>query len=222
MNLRSIADSILDDLVKYLIGLTVPVIVGLIYSVYSSMNVWQWFLLALDILLLIIFLVYRYKMQTIIGLYSIDKDMKHGITPDKALSICKNNIMFLGIAANKLVNSLEFEKAIKRCNRSSKPTRFLLSHPDNVMLKYAASRSQKDIAAFKDKVTYSLNKLKSLKQDHGYNIEVRLYKSVGENGPPSFRLFFVDESSVLVSYYILGEGEGSESVNDFETPRVRI
>jgi hypothetical protein len=208
MNLRSIADSILDNLVKSLLALAIPALLGLIYSVYSSLNAWQWLLLAFDLLILTILLAYRYNLQTIIGLRNIDRNMKHGITPDKALAMCNNNIMFLGIAANKLISSPEFEKAIKRCNRSTKSLKFLLSHPDNVMLKHAASRAKKDVTEFKDKVVYSLNKLKRLKQDHGYNIEVRLYKSVGESGPPSFRLFFIDEASVLVSYYILGEGEG--------------
>jgi len=142
--------------------------------------------------------------------------MKDGITPDKALSLCKNNIKFLGIAAYKLVDSTEFEKAVQRCNRAGTPIKFLLSHPENAVLKHAANRAKKDINAFKNKVEYTLNKLSQLKKEHGYNIEVRLYKSEEDSGPPSFRLFFIDEMSVLVSYYIFGEGEG------LQMPQIQI
>lgn len=204
MNPRSIFDNVISNL----IWVAIVAIVGTIYKYYSSLNNLQWILLSINIILIIVFFHYRHKLQIVTGILRIDRLMKDGISPEKALSLCKNNIKFLGIAANKLVNSPEFEKAIKRCNRPGKPIKFLLSSPDNIILKHAARRANKELNQFKEMVNSTLRKLKQLKQENGYNIEIRLYKSEKESGPPSFRLFFIDDTSVLVSYYIFGEGEG--------------
>lgn len=212
MNIRSI----IDNLIANFIWVLIIAIATVIYRFHSSLNNLQWILLSINTVLIAIFLYYRYKFQTVTGIYKIDRKMKDGITPDKSLSLCKNNIKFLGIAANKLVNSPEFEKAIKRCNRPGKSIKLLLSSPDNAILKHAASRAGRDANEYKNKVEYTLNKIKKLKQEHGYNIEIRLYDSEKESGPPSFRLFFIDETSVLVSYYIFGEGEG------LQMPQVQI
>lgn len=212
MNPRTIVDNLLSNL----IWVVILAIVSFIIKFHADLNITWTSLLVIDILLIIFFFYFRYKLQVITGIKKIDTTMKAGITPNKALSLCNNNIKFLGIAAHKLVDSQEFEKAIKRCNRPVESIKFLLSHPDNAILKHAASRANKDINEFKNLVNYTLNKLEKLKQDHGYNIEVKLYKSDGDSGPPSFRLFFIDNKSVLVSYYVFGEGEG------LQMPQIQI
>lgn len=203
---------ILENLISNLIWVALLAIAGLIYQyAYLFSNV-HWMLIALYIVLVVIFLNYKYRIQnklrTVVGIRRIDNAMKDGITPEKALSLSKNNIKFLGIAANKLVNSPEFEKAIKRCNRPSQSIKFLLSSPEKPILRHAARRAGKELHEYQDMVKTTLGKLKRLKDEHGYNMEVRLYKSEKESGPPSFRLFFIDNKSVLVSYYLFGEGAG--------------
>ena len=86
--------------------------------------------------------------------------------------------------------------------------KFLLSHPNNKILEYAAYRNKRAVQEYKNMVKENLETLTKLKCDSGFNIEVRLYEADSEKGPPSFRLFFIDDSCVLVSYYFFGEGEG--------------
>ena len=78
------------------------------------------------------------------------------------------------------------------------------------MLKYAAKRAGHNLEEYKRMVENTLQRIESLKKETGYNIEVRLYKSNNDKGPPSFRLFFINNKSVLVSYYVYGEGDGSK------------
>lgn len=133
--------------------------------------------------------LFRSEFKKITGINDVDRSIGEGISPDKSLKLCKNNIRFLGIAANKLVNSAEFNSAIQRCNRADEPIQFLLSHPDNPILQQAARRAGKHIEEYKRMVNNTLERIRTLKSEHGYNIEVRLYKSDSETGPPSFRLF---------------------------------
>jgi hypothetical protein len=153
-------------------------------------------------------LLFRSRFKTVTGIKRVDLTMNKGITPSESLNLCKNNIRFLGVAANKLVTSSEFNAAIQRCNRGNEPIKFLLSDPENPILKYAAKRAGRNLEEYKIMVHNTLERIKELKKEKGYNIEVRLYKSDNDQGPPSFRLFFIDNKSVLVSYYVFGEGDG--------------
>ena len=162
------------------------------------------------------FFLFRSAFKTITGIDGVDETIGKGISPEKSLKLCKNNIRFLGIAANKLTRSKEFNEAIKRCNRSDEPIQFLLAHPDNPILQHAANRAGKPLTEYQEMVRNTLKRLNKLKNEHGYNIEVKLYKSYSEKGPPSFRLFFIDNKAVLVSYYVFGEGDG------LQMPQIKI
>jgi hypothetical protein len=212
MTLRSVMENIINNIIWVII----VAFVAVVYRYYNELNFSQWILLIIDILLLILFLSYKYKLNIISGIKRIDSTMKDGISPSRSLALCKNNIKFLGIAANKLLDSPNFKETMQRCNRPGKPMKFLLSHPDNAFLRYAARRAGKGIDDFRSKVDSSLDRLSRLKQEHGYNIEIRLYISEKESGPPSFRLFFIDDASVLVSYYVFGEGDG------LQMPQIQI
>jgi hypothetical protein len=161
-------------------------------------------------------LLFRSRFKKVTGINRVDLSMQAGITPELSLKLCKNNIRFLGVAANKLVTSSEFNDAIQRCNRGDISIKFLLSDPENPILKYAAKRAGKNLEEYKKMVHNTLERIRDLIKDKGYNIEVRLYKSDKDQGPPSFRLFFIDNNSVLVSYYIFGEGNG------LEMPQIQI
>lgn len=154
------------------------------------------------------FILFRSRFRTITGIKHVEPRIRDGITPDKALSLCRNNIRFLGVAANKIVNSNEFNSAMQRCNRGDEPIKFLLSDPENPILQHAAMRAGRNLDEYKAMVNNTLARITALKNERGYNIEVRLYKSENDQGPPSFRLFFIDNKSVLASYYVFGEGDG--------------
>jgi hypothetical protein len=158
--------------------------------------------------LAILFYYHRYLLQTLVGIKRVDRTMEQGINPNKALKLCKNNFRFLGIAANKLVNSEEFEKALKRCGRGAEGIKFLLLSSESRTLQFAASRAKKATEEYQDMVRHTLEHLRKYKEEDGYNIQVRLYRSEKDEDPPIFRLFFIDNQSVLISYYVLGEGSG--------------
>ena len=207
MNLSS--KSIVENLVASAIWATLALIVTVAYKYSDNISAPQALILLINIVVLALLLWYRHKFKTITGIESVERLLGKGTKPIDALKLCQNNFKFLGIAANKFIFSPEFEDAVKRCNRSGDPIRFLLSSPDNPIIKQMARRAKRDENEFRDMIIRNLRMLKKLKDENGYNIEVRLYKSDGDNGPPSFRLFFIDNSCVLVSYYVMGDGDGS-------------
>lgn len=196
----------MDNLgVGFLLGIVGSIIAGVITRKVPML--WEKFTGAV---------LFRSEFKDITGIDSVDKSMRDGLSPEESLKLCNNNIKFLGIAANKLVNSDDFNNAIQRCNRSGEPIQFLLSHPENPILRQAARRAGKQIDEYRRMVENTLERLRALENEHGYNIKVRLYKSESETGPPSFRLFFIDNNAVLVSYYVFGEGDG------LHMPQIRI
>jgi len=111
--------------------------------------------------------------------------------------------MFLGTGAAKLTREDEFENAIRRC-RPEQPIRFLLCKPTYDFLIEAARRFGVDRDEYKTIVTNSLRKIAELKEKYK-NIEVRFYSQF-----QVFRLMFIDDSICLVSYNVMGEGDGSQ------------
>jgi len=211
----SLADKALYDIAKYLVlFLLVPFIIFL----------WRMDLLTTGFIisgviylaLVIVFCYHRYLLQTLVGIERVDRTMERGINPNKALKMCTSNFRFLGIAANKLVNSEEFERTLKRCGRGAEAIKFLLLSSESRTLKFAASRAKKATEEYQDMVKHTLDRLKKFKEEDGYNIQVRLYRSEKDEDPPIFRLFFIDNQSVLVSYYVLGEGSG------LQMPQIQI
>jgi hypothetical protein len=197
MNITTIIDGIMSNLIWFAVIGAVGLIWRFKYAIKD-------------------FILFRYKFKSITGIVNVDETIGDGISPEKALSSCQNNIKFLGIAAHKLVSSPVFNETIQRCHRANEPTQFLLADPANPILQQAARRAGKSIEEYKSMVKNTLERLGVLKHEHGYNIQVRLYKSNTELGPPSFRLFFIDNSSVLVSYYVFGEGDG------LQMPQIQI
>lgn len=118
-------------------------------------------------------------------------------------------IRFLGIGASKLTSSPEFIEAVTRCNRADVPIRFLLTKPNNQMLELAARQKGLDPVKYRQKVEDSLRALQRLKKNSGMNIEVRFYPSE-KRDMPLFRMMFINDSILLLSYNIFGEGDGSQ------------
>lgn len=203
----SLAEKALYDIGKYLL---LPLLLSLFILLLGSDFVTTSFIISGIIYLafLALFCYQRYLLQTVVGIRRVDRTMEKGINPSDALKMCTNNFKFLGIAANKLVNSKEFEGALKRCGIGAEPIEFLLLSSESRTLQFAATRASKATEEYKDMVKYTLERLKKYKEEDGYNIQVRLYRLERDEDIPIFRLFFIDNQSVLVSYYVLGEGSG--------------
>lgn len=150
--------------------------------------------------------IYLWRQRTRlrgVGVVGADLEIRKGINYKRSLSLCHNTLRFLGIGAAKLTKEDEFEKAIRRC-RPEQPIKFLLCEPTHDILIEAAKRFGKDRDEYKDIVTNSLRKIAQLKERYS-NIEVRFYSTF-----QIFRLMFIDDSICLVSYNVMGQGDGSQ------------
>jgi len=205
MMIKSLSENLLANLIWVVLVATVTAAMKYndVYGIYDIVVVLAY------IALVIIFLWHKNRYQKVTGICKVDPQIAKGLQPVDALKSCKNNFKFLGIAANKFIFASEFEAAVRRCNRTGDSIKFLLSSPENPIIVQMARRAKRGEDDFRNMINSTLKKLKMLTEDHGYNIEVRLYRSTGDSGPPSFRLFFVDNTEVLVSYYLMGEGDGS-------------
>jgi hypothetical protein len=140
-----------------------------------------------------------------IGLVGADREVKSGIDYTTALELCKHSLHFLGIGATKLTGNREaFRRAIERCNRTE-PVKLLLSRPDAEELEQSARMAGRDKVSYQDAVLESLRFIAALRNIEAKNIVVRFYAQ-----RPAFRLMFIDDSICLVSYYVMGKGNGSQ------------
>jgi hypothetical protein len=139
-----------------------------------------------------------------IGLVGADREVKSGIDYGSALGMCKHSFHFLGIGAAKLTQDQKaFRDAIDRCNRTE-PVRLLLSRPDAPELGRFSQMAGKDVESYQSTVRESLRFIASLRNKEAKNINVRFYHQF-----PAFRLMFIDGTICLMSYYIMGKGDGS-------------
>ena len=143
------------------------------------------------------------------GMIQADSNVKVGLDYKQALNTCHNEIWFMGAGASKLVNAQGFEDAVRRCNRSSGGTlKFLLEHPRSRILREAAIQASQPKEQYQHKVRQSLRRLADLRKDSGLLIDVRFYEETQRR--PIVRLFFADDRWCLFSYYVFGEGDGSQ------------
>jgi len=151
-----------------------------------------------------LFLLFRELQKTrAVGIRGADQDIDVGVDYKRSLQLCRNHLRFLGIGASKLTeHEKELEEAIGRC-RKDQPIKFLLLDPRNRSLVSAAKMHGEEGDAYSRRVKQSLKKIAELKKERKFNIQVRFYSQ-----RPMFRLMFIDDSVCLVSYYVMGEGEG--------------
>lgn len=139
-----------------------------------------------------------------LGIYSADTQIRKGIDYRRSLSLCRNELKFLGIGAGKLTKeSSAFENAVSKC-RQDQPIKLLLCIPTHEILIEAAKRFGKPEREYIQIVLGSLRKIAELKVKYP-NIEVRFYRNF-----QIFRLMFIDDSICLLSYNVIGEGDGSQ------------
>jgi hypothetical protein len=139
-----------------------------------------------------------------LGIVGADPEVSVGIDYRAALGMCRHSLGFLGIGAAKLTQDQRaFRAAIDRCNRTS-PVRLLLCRPDASELERFAQMAGKDKNSYQKTVGESLRFIALLRSRESKNIQVRFYKQF-----PAFRLMFIDDAICLMSYYIMGKGDGS-------------
>lgn len=138
-----------------------------------------------------------------IGIAGGDRQVIKGIDYKTSLKLCNNKLKFLGIGARKLTEQDEFEKTIRRC-QPEKPIRLLLCKPTHEILRESAIRFGVDREEYKIRVIASLREIRDLHRKYK-NIEVRFY-----SGIQLFRLMFIDDSICLLSFNVMGQGDGSQ------------
>jgi len=176
------------------------------YSVFFLDKPFFWLTISHLVLsfLIILYFTLKWRQFRNVGIYGADLEIRNGIDYQKSLSFVNNKIKFLGIGGSKLTDQRDaFKKAIKNCVKEDS-IKFLLCKPDHELLKEAAIRFEKPLRKYKDNVINSLRFISDLKKIYK-NIEVRFY-----NDFQIFRMMFIDDSICLLSYNVMGEGDGSQ------------
>jgi len=172
-------------------------------GLFALISGW-WLALLITSIVLVVVVFKELNQFWQIGLVGADREVKSGIDYVAALGMCKNSFHFLGIGAAKLTqNQKAFRDAIDRCNRTE-PVRLLLSRPDAPELGRFARMAGKAEESYQSTVRESLRFIACLQNKEAKNISVRFYQQF-----PAFRLMFIDGTICLMSYYVMGKGDGS-------------
>lgn len=145
------------------------------------------------------------------GIYAAYETTSKGIGFEQSLKLVHSKLDFLGIGADKLTRSAEFEQALLRVSRAGSPVRLLLSSPDNPILRAVANRASLNPTVYQKRVKESLGRLARLRIDKGFNIEVRFYAATSEKDYQQFRLMFIDERICLVSHTVWDTSDGGSN-----------
>ncbi|MCA1473355.1 hypothetical protein I6F09_36705 [Bradyrhizobium sp. IC3195] len=139
-----------------------------------------------------------------IGIHSAQSSVASGTNYSSALSLCRDNFSFLGTGAYKLVSEPRFKETLLRCNDSQNPIRLLLSSPDNPLIRQAEQRAGVAPGTYRHNLISSLKMLSELRKERSAKFEVRFYKSETERDFENFRMMFIDDDVLLLSYNIYG------------------
>lgn len=145
-----------------------------------------------------------------VDLHAAQPSVGGGTDYETSLRLCKDSFWFLGTGANKLTSAANFNKTISGCKPET-PIRFLLSHPDNKIISAAALRAGVPTEQYRLNVTSSLKRLATLHQNRAAKIEVRFYKGAESKDFEMFRMMFIDDNILLLSYNVYGQGDGRQT-----------
>lgn len=191
----------------FYILISIWVISGILIYYYVIFQNKPFFWLIIHLILsffIILYLILRWEQHRNVGIYGVDPTIKKGIDYRRSLSLVNNKIKFLGIGASKLTEQkIYFKNAIKNCVKENS-VQLLLCKPDDKSLQEAEKRSEKPLDTYKNNVINSLRYISDLKRTYN-NIQVRFY-----NNFQIFRMMFIDDSICLLSYNVMGEGDGSQ------------
>jgi hypothetical protein len=188
-----------------LISLIIAFTISLIIICKASLQFYWLISIVIIFICLVLFLVFTQVGQAWrVGIIGADYSVQKGINYTNALGMCRDNLRFMGIGASKLVAEPGFANCLVRCTHET-PIQLLLFNPSSSLLVDAARRADHDRDKFKERVLSSLKEISLLKQQRALNMEVRFYDHA-----PLFRLMFIDGTFCLLSYYVMGEGDGSQ------------
>lgn len=168
------------------------------------------FFLPFALLSLLIISVWRDWQFRKIGIMKPEKSVSSGTDYESSLRLCNKSIKFLGTGAYKLTNNKEFELAVERCMRNGGSVQILISRPDAPPLTQAEKMADVDPGEYGTKVRSTLKKLRALKRDREFPIEVRFHNRNNANRMQDFRMMFVDDELLFLSYNLYGHGDGSD------------
>lgn len=203
----------LSPIVRYgiLIGLSVAfaLLVWPYVSAVSAVGERGGFVVMFTLLSLLVYAIARDVSFSRIGLVKAERSVASGTDYRDTLIRCKRSISFLGTGGYKLTENSEFEAAVERCAGSGGFVRILISRPDVTPLKQAEKMANVDPGDYSVKVRSTLKKLRRLKQDRAFPIEVRFHNRDNATRMQEFRMMFVDEEHLFLSYNLYGQGDGS-------------
>jgi len=190
------------------IRLLITVAVGVLLDICCAFFLTHWSLVLPVLFTIVVLALVIYKELNQfwqIGIVGADRQVGTGVDYRTALGMCHHSFHFLGIGASKLTRDREaFGDAISRCSRDGSPVKLLLGRPNSDELVKFAQMANKDKASYQHAVTESLRFVAELRNNERKNISVRFYQTI-----PAFRLMFIDDSICLMSYYLMGKGDGS-------------
>jgi hypothetical protein len=142
-----------------------------------------------------------------VGLHAAQLSVEGGTDYEASLRLCKDHFWFLGTGASKLTSAKNFDETILRCKPGTS-IRFLLSRPNNQIIADAAARAGVAPEQYRLNVTNSLRRLATIRKERDAKIEVRFYKGSESKDFEMFRMMFIDDSILLLSYNVYGRGDG--------------
>lgn len=143
-----------------------------------------------------------------VGVLDAFKSTETGFSYASSVKQPTHSFDFLGVGAHKVTSEKEFAKMVERFGTSKRPIRFLLSPPENPLLRSIAARNVLDKNTYRDRVKASLKILAELSETRGFNIQVRFYRALGSSVFNQFRLVFIDDRYCVMSYTVWDSKEG--------------
>lgn len=192
--------------------LVISVLIGLCTSLLSPrISGVQVSPLISGVTFLLVSLICIYFLYAKVGIHGPELSVESGTDYTTSLHLSRNYFWFLGTGASKLSSSKAFEETILRCSHNSGRTRFLLAAPDNKIIREAEQRADAVPNAYRRGIIRSLQILKTLHDDRRANFEVRFYSGDTARDFENFRMFFVDDDILLLSYNVYGRGDGRKT-----------
>ena len=183
------------------IGSTALAILAALWVTSKGTDLWISTLMAfLALAPLVAFMAAWLTRSTSVGIVEVNRHTRGKVGPHSLLSDSTDGFLFMGTGASKLTSQRDaFEEAVLGATRAGKSVQLLLSNPDEANLRAAAMRAKRPEDEYRKLVLDTLRFVKEIKEQRGGNVQVRFYRGVRE-----FRLFFVGNRYVVVSYNVYG------------------
>src|SRR3546814_3518142 len=136
------------------------------------------------------------------------------VSAEDSLRQIKRDLVFLGIGAKKLTDSVEFDAMLARCAASNGHAKFLLSSPQNPAFEELARRNKRDDLSYRSRVKESIRELFKRATEAGVDFEVRLYHLNQAIALPNFRLMFIDDRLCVFSQLLWSAELGRASCRE--------